>query len=109
MPDLTPRQAAVLGALVAGLVHRGRAPTAREVCAALGLRSPGTVSAHCAELRRKGYLGPGGAVLVGLDGRPFDLCTATLAGVPTRTLAEHLAGRPDAGALGAALRSHLPQ
>jgi len=92
---LTPRQAAVLAAIVSGLVSRGRAATAREVCAALGLRSPGTVAAHCAELRRKGYLGTGGVVLAGPDGRPFDLRTAVLADTPTSTLAGHLAGRSD--------------
>jgi SOS-response transcriptional repressor LexA len=107
VPGLTPRQAAVLAALVAGLVARGRAPTAREVCAVLGLRSPGTVAAHCAELRRKGYLGPGGAVLAGPDGLPFDLRAAVLAGASTRDLAAHLAGRPDAGPLADAVRSHL--
>lgn len=108
MSHLTDRQAAVLAAVVRGTVATGRAPTVREVCRLIGVKSPGTVARHLAELRRKGYMGASGRVLCGPDGLPFDLRAATLADTPTRTLAEHLAGRPDAGALGEALRPLLP-
>lgn len=105
---LTGRQAAVLRAIVAALLEGGRPATVREVCARIGARSPGTVARHMAALRRKGYLGAGTRVLLSPEGAPFDLRAATLADTSPNVLAEHLAGRPDAGALAEALRPLLP-
>ena len=54
--DLTPRQRDILAALEEGIARTGYAPTVRELCTALGLRSTATVHQHLHQLERRGYI-----------------------------------------------------
>ena len=54
---LTSRQRQVLAWIEAAARREGAPPTVREIGAALGMRSTGSVRTHLAALRRKGYLG----------------------------------------------------
>ncbi len=54
---LTSRQRQILAWIEAAARREGAPPTVREIGAALGMRSTGSVRTHLAALRRKGYLG----------------------------------------------------
>jgi repressor LexA len=54
--DLTPRQREILAALEEGIARTGYAPTVRELCTALGLRSTATVHQHLHQLEQRGYI-----------------------------------------------------
>lgn len=56
MNDLTPRQRQVLEAVASHFKDHGRAPTVRELAAALGVKAVGTVQDHLKALVEKGYL-----------------------------------------------------
>ena len=56
-PSLTPRQRRILAWIEAVTRREGVPPTVREIGAAFGLRSTGSVRTHLSALRRKGYLG----------------------------------------------------
>jgi repressor LexA len=53
---LTPRQRELLAALEAAIARTGYAPSVRELCAALGLRSTATVHSHLRQLERAGRI-----------------------------------------------------
>lgn len=53
---LTPRQRDILAALEEGVARTGYAPSVRELCDALGLRSTATVHQHLHQLERRGYI-----------------------------------------------------
>jgi repressor LexA len=53
---LTPRQRDILTALEEGIARTGYAPSVRELCSALGLRSTATVHQHLHQLERHGYI-----------------------------------------------------
>lgn len=59
MGRLTERQRQVLGWIRDFQAREGVPPTVREIGAALGMRSTGSVRTHLEALRRKGYLGGG--------------------------------------------------
>lgn len=54
--DLSDRQAAVLEFIKQTLQVKGYPPTVREICEAVGLKSPATVHAHLKTLEDKGYI-----------------------------------------------------
>lgn len=54
--DLSERQAAVLEFIKQTLQVKGYPPTVREICEAVGLKSPATVHAHLKTLEDKGYI-----------------------------------------------------
>jgi repressor LexA len=56
MERLSPRQRDVLDTILARVRGEGRFPSVREIGAALGIRSPATVSQHLKALLRKGFL-----------------------------------------------------
>jgi len=53
---LAPRQAEVLRAIGRSLRERGYAPTWREICEALGIKSTNGAHQHLMRLQAKGYL-----------------------------------------------------
>lgn len=53
---LTDRQAQVLAWISRYIDDHGYSPTIREMCVALGIRSPNGVVCHLEPLRRKGYI-----------------------------------------------------
>ena len=55
--SLTSRQRQILAWIVSATRREGAPPTVREIGAALGMRSTGSVRTHLVALRRKGYLG----------------------------------------------------
>ncbi len=61
--DLTQQQLRILRYIVEGVRQRGRAPTAKEICAKFGFASPNAVTAHLEGLERKGYVERQGAPL----------------------------------------------
>lgn len=54
--DLSARQADVLEYIKQVLQTKGYPPTVREICEAVGLKSPATVHAHLRTLEEKGYI-----------------------------------------------------
>ena len=54
--DLSDRQVAVLEYIKQVLQTKGYPPTVREICEAVGLKSPATVHAHLRTLEEKGYI-----------------------------------------------------
>ena len=54
--DLTSRQIDVLEYIKRVLQTKGYPPTVREICDAVGLKSPATVHAHLKTLEDKGYI-----------------------------------------------------
>ncbi len=54
--DLTSRQADVLEYIKRVMQTKGYPPTVREICDAVGLKSPATVHAHLKALEDKGYI-----------------------------------------------------
>lgn len=55
-PPLTPRQADVLAAIVTMTAESGYAPSIRELCEQIGVRSTCTVQRHIEALIHKGYV-----------------------------------------------------
>jgi len=53
---LNRKQTEILQEIRACVARRGYPPTVRELCAAVNLRSPGTVHAHLTELERQGFI-----------------------------------------------------
>ena len=53
---LTPRQARILAVIQASVARTGRAPSIREIGAAVDVRSPGTIHRHLRALERDGYI-----------------------------------------------------
>jgi hypothetical protein len=64
---LTERQAEILAHIHTHVRQTGRAPTVREIGAAVGLSSSCTVQKHLQALRRKGHLADGLALPPGVD------------------------------------------
>ncbi len=56
MDELTTRQRQILKLISSTVAHKGYPPTVREICRAVGLRSPSTVHSHLAGLEDKGYI-----------------------------------------------------
>lgn len=56
MEDLTDRQHQIFRYIVSTVDEKGYPPTVREICDAVGLRSPSTVHSHLAGLESKGYI-----------------------------------------------------
>jgi len=56
MSDLTERQQAIYEYIVFSVKEKGYPPTVREICSAVGLRSPSTVHSHLATLEEKRYI-----------------------------------------------------
>lgn len=56
MDELTNRQRQILNLISRTVAHKGYPPTVREICRAVGLRSPSTVHSHLAGLEDKGYI-----------------------------------------------------
>ena len=54
--DLSDRQASVLEYIKQTLQNNGYPPTVREICEAVGLKSPATVHSHLKTLEDKGYI-----------------------------------------------------
>lgn len=54
--DLTSRQQAILDEIHRGVHDRGLPPTIRELCDAVGLKSPSSVKAQLETLEAKGYI-----------------------------------------------------
>ena len=59
MEKLTLKQQTVLEFLKKNIATNGYPPTVREICKALGLRSPATVQVHLDTLEEKGYIKKG--------------------------------------------------
>ena len=59
MDKLTVKQENVLDYLKKSIANNGYPPTVREICKAIGLRSPATVQAHLDALEEKGYIKKG--------------------------------------------------
>lgn len=53
---LTARPSQILDFIRDEIQHRGYAPTVREICRAVGLKSPTTVQRHLETLQRGGYI-----------------------------------------------------
>ena len=56
MPRTSNKQAEILNYLRSFLSENGYAPSVREICAAVGLRSTSSVHYHLSELRRRGLI-----------------------------------------------------
>ncbi|MFO8059772.1 MAG: transcriptional repressor LexA [Bacillota bacterium] len=56
MDELTDRQRQILDLISSTVAEKGYPPTVREICRAVGLRSPSTVHSHLAGLEEKGYI-----------------------------------------------------
>ena len=59
MEKLTLKQQSVLDFLKKSIANNGYPPTVREICKAMGLRSPATVQVHLDTLEDKGYIKKG--------------------------------------------------
>jgi repressor LexA len=68
---LPPRQQRILVAIRDWVVRYGYSPSTREIGAAVGLRSPSSVSKHVASLEEKGFLRRGTAMSRPIDVRVF--------------------------------------
>ncbi len=56
MTELTDRQQDIYQFIADSVRQKGYPPTVREICKAVGLRSPSTVHSHLASLENKGYI-----------------------------------------------------
>ncbi|QEK13742.1 winged helix-turn-helix transcriptional regulator (plasmid) [Crassaminicella thermophila] len=54
--SLTERQKEILNFIQKEINTKGYPPTVREICRAVGLKSPSTVHGHLAKLEKKGYI-----------------------------------------------------
>ncbi len=54
--DLSNKQLNILNYIKQSLMDRGYPPAVREICTAVGLKSPSTVHAHLSSLEKKGYI-----------------------------------------------------
>ncbi len=70
MTDLTDRQRDIYRFIANNVREQGYPPTVREICHAVGLRSPSTVHSHLASLESKGYIKRGRA-----KGRAIEVLT----------------------------------
>lgn len=68
---LPPRQQRILLAIRDSVVRYGYSPSTREIGAAVGLRSPSSVSKHLASLEEKGFLRRSTSVTRQIDVRVF--------------------------------------
>jgi len=59
MSKLSPMRQAILNFIEEYTVENGYPPSVREICAAVGLRSPSTVHSHIRILQEEGYLNKG--------------------------------------------------
>ena len=59
MEKLTSKQQVVLDFLKKSIANNGYPPTVREICKAIGLKSPATVQVHLDTLEEKGYIKKG--------------------------------------------------
>jgi repressor LexA len=69
--SLPERQQRILLAIRDWVVRYGYPPSTREICEAVGLRSPSSVSKHLASLEERGFLRRGTAVSRPIDVRGF--------------------------------------
>ena len=59
MSKLSPMRQSILNFIETYTVENGYPPSVREICAAVGLRSPSTVHSHIRILQEEGYLNKG--------------------------------------------------